>query len=345
MFEGITGNQRVKELLQRMLEAHRLPDALLFSGPEGVGKKLFAFELAKSLNCVATEGVEPCGICPACKRISKINFPESEKLEDLKQIFWTDHPDVGFVQAPKRVFSVEQMRQIEREANYRPFEGKSRVFILDDADKLNEPSSNALLKTLEEPPPSARIILVTSRPAVLLPTIRSRCQAIAFSPLTADEIEQHLVNNKLASPAEARIRARIANGSLGYALAVEMTAFEEQRRLMLDVLRALTVTGSRSELLRVAEKMNDARFKDDYESNLGLLEMLIRDAWVVSLGSNEQMVNADLRDELTRIGRNLNRQLPPIWLSEIEELRDQLTVNINRRVATDALFLSMASVR
>ena len=89
------------------------------------------------------------------------------------------------VVAPKRVLLVDQMRQIEREANYRPYEGKARMFLIEDADKLNDSSANALLKVLEEPPPTSHMILMTSRPAMLLPTIRSRCQMIRFSPVAA----------------------------------------------------------------------------------------------------------------------------------------------------------------
>jgi len=196
MFNQLAGNQRVKELLQRMLETGRVPGALLLTGEEGVGKKLFAVELAKALNCRATKGVEACDECPACLRISRFNYPQSDKSEDWDQIIRTDHADVGMVVAPRRVLKVDQMRAIEREANYRPFEGKARVFIVDDAEKLNEPSANALLKILEEPPRTSHIVLITARPATLLPTIRSRCQAIRFSPLTVAEIEEYLLRDK-----------------------------------------------------------------------------------------------------------------------------------------------------
>src|SRR5678816_4965038 len=114
--------------------------------------------------------------------------------------------------------SVRQMRSVEIEANFRPYEGKARVFLIDDADKLNDQSANALLKTLEAPPRTAHIILITARPAMLLPTIRSRCQQIRFAPLTPAEIENHLLNTKLAKGTDARLRARCAAGSIGRAL-------------------------------------------------------------------------------------------------------------------------------
>ena len=140
MFDDLTGNEQVKTLLRRTLAAGRVPGALLFTGEDGVGKKLFALELAKALNCRTPVEFEGCGHCPACERIAKFNYPQSSDSDDWKGIIWTDHPDVGMVVAPKRVILVEQMRAIEREANYRPYEGKARVFLIEDADKLNEAS-------------------------------------------------------------------------------------------------------------------------------------------------------------------------------------------------------------
>src|SRR5918911_52696 len=196
MFDQLAGNKSAKEILGRMLAAGRVPGALLFAGEEGVGKKLFALEVARALNCRTPKDSEACGVCSSCTRISRLNYPEREDAEEWTQIIWTDHPDVGLVVAPKRVLRVEQMRQIEKEANFRPFEGKARVFIIDDADKLNDASANALLKVLEEPPRTSHLILITARPAMLLPTILSRCQMIRFAPLTPAEIESYLRHDK-----------------------------------------------------------------------------------------------------------------------------------------------------
>src|SRR5512138_101480 len=138
MFDALTGNERVKEVLRRMIASGRLPGALLFVGEEGIGKKLFALEVARALNCRSPKGVEACGQCPPCVRISKINYLSSDNLEELKQIIWTDYPDVGLVTAPRRTLMVDQMRSIEREANYRPYEGKARVFLVDEAERLND---------------------------------------------------------------------------------------------------------------------------------------------------------------------------------------------------------------
>jgi DNA polymerase-3 subunit delta' len=326
-----------------MLSSGRLPGSLLFSGEEGVGKKLFALEIARALNCRTPKDLEACGACSPCTRILKVNYPEREESDDWKQIIWTDHPDVGLVVAPKRVLRVDQMRHIEREANFRPFEGKARVFLIDEADKLNEASANALLKVLEEPPRTSYIILLTSRPAMLLPTIRSRCQVIGFSPLSPDEIETHLKRNKLADGPTARLRARAAGGSIGRALAGDIDTFTQQRKAMFSVLKALVISHDQAQLLRSSEQLNEAQYKEEFEERLDVLETLIRDAWMLTLGVNpKQLVNEDLLAELSKVSQQLKASDAAQWILEIEEMREQLVVNINRKVATDSLFLTMA---
>ena len=343
MFEELTGNSRVKAALKRMLIADRLPGALLFTGEEGIGKKLFALEVARALNCRTPKDNEACGVCSSCVRIRKLNYPQRDDAEEWTQIIWTNHPDVGLVVAPKRVLRVEQMRQIEKEANFRPFEGKARVFLIDEADKLNDASANALLKVLEEPPKTSHLILITARPAMLLPTILSRCQMIRFSPLTPDEVETHLLKNNLVDTKTARLRARAAGGSIGRALSGDLVTFTSQRKSMLKVLNALVLSDDRAQLLRSAEELNEAQYRDEFEERLDVLETLIRDAWMLSLGvATSQLVNEDLSGELNVIGQKLDPGRAGDWILQIEDLREQLIVNVNRKVTTDSLFLVMA---
>src|ERR1044072_9056326 len=343
MFDQLVGNAGVKAVLKRMLVNDRLPGALLFAGEEGVGKKLFALEVARALNRRSPKDHEACGVCPSCVRIAKLNYPQGENADEWTQIIWTDHPDVGLVVAPKRVLRVEQMRQIEKEANFRPFEGKARVFLIDEADKLNDASANALLKVLEEPPRTSHLILITARPATLLPTILSRCQMIRFSPLAPNEIESYLVKDKKADQKTARLRARAAGGSIGRALSGDLVTFTSQRKAMLGVLNALVMTNDRAQLLRSAEQLNEAQYKDEFEERLDVLETLIRDAWMLSLGVERNLIiNEDLFADLEKISKRIDAGRAADWILQIEDLREQLIVNINRKVTTDALFLTMA---
>src|SRR5437667_11330741 len=117
MLGQLTGNARVKELLRRTLKSGRLPGAILLVVEDGIGKKLFALEIARALNCRMPRDFEGCGSCASCVRIAKINYPASAESEDWKQIIWTDHPDVGLVVAPKRVLLVNQLHPTHRGAN------------------------------------------------------------------------------------------------------------------------------------------------------------------------------------------------------------------------------------
>jgi len=341
MFDQIVGNERARDVLRRMLEQRRVPGALIFAGEEGVGKKLFALELAKALNCRAPRGVEACDVCSACVRIARLAQAGAE-TDSL--IIWGEYQDVGLVRPEKRFITVDQARAIERETNFRPYEGRARVFIIEEADKMNPQAGNALLKTLEEAPPTAHLILLATRTASLLPTIRSRCQFIRFAPLTASEIEAYLVKHKQRAGAEARLAAQLAQGRLGRALSLNLDEYRQQRDAMLVVLEALAARPDRVQLLRAAEDLSDAKRKDDYEPSLDALELLIHDAWRLALNPQAEIVNEDIHERLTRLSGGVTNRRFTAWLARIENLRAQLAVNVNRRIATDALLLSMAAV-
>ena len=344
MFNRLVGNQLVKDALRRMLMAERVPGAIIFAGEEGVGKKLFALELAKALNCQNRgAGIEACDQCSSCVRIAALKLPASNDAEAPKELIWSEHTDVGMLRPAGRFILVPQVRELEHETNFRPYEGRWRVFLIEDADRLNEASSNALLKTLEEAPATSHLILITRAPASLLPTIRSRCQIMRFSPLPAAEIEAYLVKHKKRSQREARLVAHLASGSLGRALELNLDDYSRQREWVLGVIDALVGTVDRARLLRAAEELSDAKYKEEYEPRLDVLQTLIHDLWVLSLGSTEtQVVNHDIREQLSKTSQQIESRRAAGWLIRIDNLRRQLAVNINRRVATDAVFLSMA---
>jgi DNA polymerase-3 subunit delta' len=343
MFDTLVGNERAKETLRRMLGQGRVPSALLFAGEEGLGKKLFALELARALNCRSRRGAEACGVCPACARVGRVQYPADDK-DEYKKIVWTEHSDVGFVLPYNRNTYIHAIREVERESNFRPVEGSARVFIVEHAESMGDPSSNALLKTLEEAPPTSHIVLITSRPASLLPTIRSRCQTVRFAPLAAGELEDYLVRSGKRAGEEARLAAQLASGRPGVALGLNIDAYRGRRDAMFGVVEALASGGDRVRLLRAAEEMGDAKNKDEYEPRLDALELLVRDLWLLSLGGADgRLVNGDLRERLARLAAGVPPTRAARWLTRIEELRGRLAVNVNRRAATDALFLTMSA--
>ena len=144
MFSTLIGNDEVKETLRRLLSNGRLPGSLLFTGEAGIGKKLFALELAKTLNCRNRHGVEACDECSSCKRIARSTFPPfGDDDEDKARLVWSEHTDVAMVRPYKQIIRVGPIRELEREANFRPFEGAARIFIVEDAEYMNDQAANA----------------------------------------------------------------------------------------------------------------------------------------------------------------------------------------------------------
>lgn len=345
MFKKLVGNEHVKQTLRHLLKNGRVPNSMLFSGDEGVGKRQFALELAKAFVCTDSADGEACDTCTACRRADVFAFPKSDKGDDYDQVFLSEHPDVGTVIPFNRNVRIKAIRDLEREANFRPFEAKARFFIVDHAEKMADPAANALLKTLEEPSSTTHIFLITSRPDSLLPTIRSRCQTLRFAPVNADEIEKYLIEEKAFTHDEARLAARLSRGSIGRAVSINVEKFRIQRERMLAVVTNVIETGDRAALLRIAEELNDAKNKDNFEDNLDILQSLIYDIWSIRVGSDEsRIVNTDLTDQLTRLAEDSGRADMPSWLAEIDTMRQNLAVNINRKIAADALFVSMAGV-
>lgn len=345
MFKTLIGNDLVKHTLKLLIQNGRVPNSLLFAGDEGIGKREFALELARNFLCTDDEVDGACGNCPACRRIGSFVFPgPSARGEDYDVVFFSEHPDVGTVIPFNRNLRVGAIRELEREANFRPYEGAARFFIVDDADKMNDSASNALLKILEEPPPTTYIFLITSRPESLLPTIRSRCQTLRFAPVAVDDIERYLIEERAFSPDEARLASRLSRGSIGRAVSIDISGFRIHRERMLAVLRNAIETGDRSALMRISDEMNDAKNKDNFEENLDTLESLIHDVWSLRASDDAARVtNADLADDLKRLAAEAGSTDLTGWLSDIETIRQNLIVNINRKVATAALFARMAS--
>ncbi|HTK38185.1 MAG TPA: DNA polymerase III subunit, partial [Pyrinomonadaceae bacterium] len=249
VFDNLIGNDNVKSIFRRLISNGRLPNSMLFTGPEGVGKKQFALELARALVCREKTA---CGECSACARADVFAFPKPDDKDEHEKVILSSHPDVGMVIPYRRNVPVDAIRDLESAANFRPFEATVRFFIIENAERMNANASNALLKTLEEPPATTYIVLVTSRPDALLQTIRSRCQTIHFAPVEPEKIRQHLIEAKSASPADAELIARLSCGSVGRALAFDLEAFRTRRDVMLGVLNDALATKDFAALLRTA---------------------------------------------------------------------------------------------
>jgi DNA polymerase-3 subunit delta' len=287
----VVGHDRLIGLLKRSVAGGTLPPSLLFAGPAGVGKRKTALSLAQVLNCLSPRDGDACGVCAACSRIARGVHPEVAVIEPV---------ETG-------VIRTDQVRVFIERATYRPFEGKRRVVIIDDADTLMEQAQNALLKTLEEPSPSSVFILVTSRPDVLLPTIRSRCPQLRFRPLSPGDIAAALIARGMPER-EARAISATANGSVGDALAAAGGEQVDAREIAQRVLAKAAAELEPARRLDAAKDLltktgsGGAADREQLSSYLRAMASLLRDVEVLATGADAAgLANPDARQVLERL--------------------------------------------
>jgi DNA polymerase-3 subunit delta' len=193
----VFGQERAKRFLRQLLRLGKLPHALLFSGMEGVGKVTLAREFAKLLNCLSPNDFDACDHCASCLKMADGH-----------------HPDLVWVRSDGATIKLDQVRNLKQRLSFRPFEGKWRVVIIEDAQDLRDEAGNALLKLLEEPPKQNVLVLTALEPQMLLPTIVSRCCHVRLQPLEEFWIERYLLETQALSPSRAQEVAVMADGSL-----------------------------------------------------------------------------------------------------------------------------------
>jgi DNA polymerase-3 subunit delta' len=337
-FADVLGHERVKSLLARSLERGRLPPALLLAGPDGVGKKTLAMAAGRALLCETGSG-EACGRCATCGRVQRTiaALPEArgraEKGKDPTARNFPLHPDFFLVEPWPHGIKIEQIRDVVREVGGRPFEARARAFVIDDAHEMTDQAQNALLKSLEEPPATSHVLLVTSAPQALLPTIRSRCQILRMGPLPTSVVQSYLEERAGVPAEEARLRGALSGGSLGAALTFASKEYRTLRDLLLTILEGI----DRGALQRMAaaEKLADA---DDLQLALSALRSLLRDAAAARIGAPaERLLNADVADRIARLAES-PLALRAIPLAEaVAEAQEGLLGNANKNLTVDVL--------
>jgi DNA polymerase III subunit delta' len=331
-FARLIGNERNKEILRRLLDGGRLSATLIFAGPEGVGKRQFARTLAKAANCrraTPADGglaADSCDECPVCRRIDGGTYGDVVEVS----------PDGAFIK-------IAQTRGLGAEAYHPPREGRHRFFLIDEADRLRDEAANSLLKTLEEPPETATFILITSRPDALLPTIRSRAQRLNFAPLAVAEMESYLAAHYQRPAPDTALLARVTGGRIGQATAIDLSEYRRERRELLELLELLASGRDRFRLLKAAEYFGKQE-RDVFERKLGLLLALLRDVFLLTAGGAEAgLTNIDAADRLRALAEKAGRRRVTDWVKGFDEMRRNLTININRQVATEALLLALSA--
>jgi len=347
------GNSRAVEILRRALEQDRLPHAMIFAGPEGVGKCTLALLLAQALNCLSPVEGTACGRCSACERIMAVIQGRYLQCLTLKgdgfcgncencKIKIKRHPDIWLIEPAKTTITIEQVRNLISEIAFQPLEARYRVVILDPADQMRLEAHNSLLKTLEEPASRTFIILVTSNPYVLPETIRSRSRMLHLNEIPTDRIERHLIEIEGKSAEEARMAAALSGGSLSAALAFNVKEYQELRRQALDFVKLLLNRGSFAEATAIATQV--AKEKPVFQRWIETVLVLLQDIYYVSIAP-ARVGQQDLLEELKPLSEAVPRSALVSTIKATERLRGELRFNVNRQIALEAMFLTLTQNR
>ena len=353
IFPSVLGHERARSILARVLASDRLPHAFLFHGPEGVGKGLVARLFAISLVCTqpGPDG-SGCGTCAACRKAANGNHPDVLVVtrlakKDKRADTDVDDDESEADEGPpakagelRPFIIVQQIRELNHHATYAPREGRRRVFLVDPADRMHAESQNALLKTLEEPGGRTVIVLVASRPHVLLPTVRSRCFQIGFGAMEPDELASALERRGLP-PAEARARAALAEGRPGRALSLDLAGLAARRDQTLTALEALAA-GPRTvaDLGPFAERIVGEGEADLLEG-LDLLMAILRDAARAAAGAGA-ILHKDVAPRIERLGQALGALRATEIVALADRLRGDLRLNLNKALLCETILASVA---
>lgn len=326
----VTGHRRVVSLLSSAAARGSLPPTLLFAGQSGVGKFVVARALAQVVNClepVSTDAlpIDACGRCRSCDRIARGLHVDVTVLE----------PD------DKASIKTDVVREMLERVGYRPFEGRKRVVIIREADALEPQAQNALLKSLEEPPPSTMFILTTAVPGVLLPTVRSRCMRMRFGRLTEAEVAQVLVRQTAVYEADALVAAALADGSAGAAMALASADLAVLRELAFQLLRVAGQTTAITSRLQAATtlalvKPKVDRSRDELSLILRMAASMLRDIELLNVGGDAPLVaNATHRDELTELSPSYAGSRARDAFSTVDRALAALERNAGTKVVAD----------
>jgi DNA polymerase III subunit delta' len=328
-FRQIAGNRHLVDLIARAASRGTLPPSLIFAGPDGVGKRMTAVALAQLMNCLQPDkfdGRDACGTCASCKRIARAVHADVLMIEPA---------DTGTIR-------IDQVRDAIERSAYRPFEGRRRVVIVNDAEALNAEAQNALLKTLEEPPAASTFILVTSRPDMLLPTVLSRCQRLRFGRLSPADVADVLIRDHKYPQGDAHAAASLSDGSVGRALEGGTDEFVDAREAATGLLDAVATTSDPWRRLGGAKTLAGAARggsdRDELARRLYALSSILRDLGVLLSRADERcLANTDLRARLERLQRSFDRDRTLRAFSAIDRALAALDRNASPKIVADWL--------
>jgi DNA polymerase-3 subunit delta' len=362
-FKEFFGNERIAAALRSMLAHERVPHALLFAGPRGVGKYTLARIFAQAANCERLRD-DACGECASCLRLAAMADPtplierglaergegaDAATVERTPLIIET-HPDVWLlVPDPVRqrtpvarpLLRLGQLRAVQRAAQFAPSH-RRRVFLLDGAETMRWTDADAFLKILEEPPETATLILLTTNAEALLPTIRSRCLQFSFAPLATEAVERLLKERTKLAPAARRLAAQLSGGCPGVALSLDLAEHGRLRREILRFLETAAAGRDFSGLFSLSSALSKNE-SESFENILVMFYSVLSDVLVFTCGSrNPVLRNPDLRGEIEALSAKVHRDWVVRAVQHLDELHGRLRRNSNRQLGLDAVAASLS---
>jgi DNA polymerase-3 subunit delta' len=335
-FRTIAGHSRLLPLLSRVIARDAMPPAVLLAGPAGIGKRLTAIAVAQAINCLQPRSSaelerDACGECASCRRIAR-----------------GVHPDVVVIEpGDSGSIKIEQLRDVIERSHYRPFEGRRRVVIIDEADAAGAPAQSALLKTLEEPPSASVFILVSSMPDALLPTVLSRCPRLRFGPLTPAEVARVLMQDHRYSEQDARAAAADADGSVGRALESQSENLTDAREAAERILEETARNNDPVKRIALARQLTEGKATPAEERNrlavhLRSLGSLLRDVGIIASGADRAMLaNADLEAQLEALSSSYHAERSLKAYAAVDRALAALHHNASPKVVADWLLLEL----
>lgn len=256
----VIGHEWAVRGLAQSLATDRVAHAYLFTGPHAIGKMTLARAVAQALECTST--VRPCGECAACQKIARNRHPDVQIIEGVPVGYKFDDkaalPPPRANDRERRIIKIDQIRSVQHDLSRAPFEGRWKIVLLRRFEEANDEAANAFLKTLEEPPAHARLLLTARDPSLLLPTIASRCQVIALRPLPLAQVEQVLIQRWQIAPETARLLAHLSGGRLGWGVrAGTDRALLDARQANLETLNKVLGEGRAERLNRAGDLAKD----------------------------------------------------------------------------------------
>ena len=327
------GHQKAVNSLDRGLREGRLSHAYLLVGPARVGKMTLAKELAQAVNCLGE--TRPCGDCGQCPRIASGLHPDVRVIGVESQTAGDGRNRV--------TIGIDQVREVQRQASLKPYEGSHRVFIFDGAELLSEEAANSLLKVLEEPPDQVVLVLLAADAESLLPTIVSRCNRLDLRPLSPSLVSRELVARYEVAQERADEIARLSGGRLGWAIQAmnepELLEHHETALVEIEAAIAAGLEERFSYAARLAVSFGEQR--EPTRQELGLWLEWWRDVMLIKQGASEMVTNLSRQESLRTTAESLSTAEIVSGIEAIRTAAEYLDRNVNPRLTLEELMLSL----